>query len=99
MQGGTTPPSNATSSPASSSSAINLAAAASQQAQVKKDRPLLNITIPAYVTKLEDTKAGGKFLCNPCQSHCNSDIQLSQVRFGLFSFRRSSSLAPRDTRS
>lgn len=47
---------------------------------IKKDRPLLSISIPSYVSKLEDTKAGGRFFCGPCQAHCNSDIQLSQVR-------------------
>ncbi|RXG68931.1 Zinc finger matrin-type protein 1 [Armadillidium vulgare] len=44
----------------------------------KKERTPLQIQIPACVSKLEDTKAGGKFLCNPCQAHCNSDVQLSQ---------------------
>ncbi|XP_071525023.1 uncharacterized protein [Panulirus ornatus] len=37
-----------------------------------------NIEIPECVTKLEDTKGGGKYLCNPCQAHCNSDQQLAQ---------------------
>lgn len=37
-----------------------------------------NIEIPECVTKLEDTKGGGKYLCNPCQAHCNSEPQLAQ---------------------
>ncbi|XP_042219702.1 zinc finger protein 385D-like isoform X2 [Homarus americanus] len=37
-----------------------------------------NLEIPECVTKLEDTKGGGKYLCNPCQAHCNSEQQLAQ---------------------
>ncbi|KAG0712301.1 Zinc finger protein 385D [Chionoecetes opilio] len=37
-----------------------------------------SLDIPDCVTKLEDTKGGGKYLCNPCQAHCNSEQQLSQ---------------------
>nr|XP_027209142.1 uncharacterized protein LOC113802722 [Penaeus vannamei] len=31
-----------------------------------------DLEIPECVTKLEETKGGGKYLCNPCQAHCNS---------------------------
>ncbi|XP_050700508.1 zinc finger protein 385B-like isoform X3 [Eriocheir sinensis] len=37
-----------------------------------------NLDIPECVTKLEETKGGGKYLCNPCQAHCNSEQQLAQ---------------------
>lgn len=32
-----------------------------------------SLDIPECVTKLEETKGGGKYLCNPCQAHCNSE--------------------------
>ncbi|KAK7082402.1 hypothetical protein SK128_001910 [Halocaridina rubra] len=34
--------------------------------------------IPDCVQKLEETKGGGKYICNPCQAHCNSEQQLAQ---------------------
>ncbi|XP_045104783.1 zinc finger protein 385D-like isoform X3 [Portunus trituberculatus] len=37
-----------------------------------------SLEIPDCVTKLEETKGGGKYLCNPCQAHCNSEQQLAQ---------------------
>nr|XP_027209133.1 zinc finger protein 385B-like isoform X1 [Penaeus vannamei]XP_027230804.1 zinc finger protein 385B-like [Penaeus vannamei] len=37
-----------------------------------------DLEIPECVTKLEETKGGGKYLCNPCQAHCNSGQQLAQ---------------------
>lgn len=42
-----------------------------------------SLEIPDCVTKLEETKGGGKYLCNPCQAHCNSEQQLAQVRTSL----------------
>ncbi|KAL7647618.1 UNVERIFIED_CONTAM: hypothetical protein RMT77_001218 [Armadillidium vulgare] len=44
----------------------------------KKERPRVTISVPDCVTKTEDTRSGGKYFCNPCQAHCNSDIQLQQ---------------------
>ncbi|XP_068228959.1 zinc finger protein 385D-like isoform X1 [Palaemon carinicauda] len=38
----------------------------------------LTIDIPDCVQKLEETKGGGKYICNPCQAHCNSEQQLAQ---------------------
>ncbi|KAK4320780.1 hypothetical protein Pmani_008375 [Petrolisthes manimaculis] len=40
--------------------------------------PVVTLNIPDCVTKLEETKGGGKYLCNPCQAHCNSEQQLAQ---------------------
>ena len=58
----------------------------SEKPQSEKPRKSGNVTmdIPDCVTKIEDNAAGGKFLCNPCQAHCNSDVQLSQVSYCFF---------------
>lgn len=39
---------------------------------------LAAMDIPDCVSKLEETKGGGKYICNPCQAHCNSEQQLAQ---------------------
>lgn len=42
------------------------------------NKPKCEIEVPEYVTKLDETKGGGKYLCNPCQARCNSELPLSQ---------------------
>ena len=52
-----------------------------------KKKPVpLNLEIPDCVTKLEDTRGGGKYQCNPCNAHCNSEQQLAQVRTYFFKY-------------
>lgn len=43
-----------------------------------EDKSKCEIEVPDCVTKLEETKGGRKYLCNPCQAHCNSELMLSQ---------------------